>query len=290
MFTDLRRFEGDQAALRTTLLEQKAILENAAVGIMLSKDRTIKECNIRAAEMFGYAVDELLGMSSVCIFPSGLAYEEMGRDASPALARGEAYTSELQLRRKDGNLLWCRLYGRAVDASNAEHGTIWIIEDIDEPHHNEAKLRRALLEMQAIMDNAPLAIAFLRDHKVMRYNHQFASMFGFSEDSGVGIAASELYVPDGGFETMLAGALPCCAAAVRIRPTSACSAGTAAVSGPTPICMRSTRGANGWTRSGSWTTAPAQKRRKRRPARSCSNRRRFSTTRRSASCSARAGS
>jgi diguanylate cyclase (GGDEF)-like protein/PAS domain S-box-containing protein len=208
VFTDLRRFEGDQAALRTTLLEQKAILENAAVGIMLSKERTIRECNIRAAEMFGYAEHELLGMSSVCIFPSVLAYEEMGRDASPALSRGEAYTSELELRRKDGSLLWCRLYGRAVDAGNSDHGTIWIIEDIDEPHHNETKLRRAVLEMQAIMDNAPLAIAFLRDHKVMRYNHQFGSMFGFSEEGGVGIAASELYVPDGGFETMLAAALP----------------------------------------------------------------------------------
>ncbi|UUZ55487.1 PAS domain S-box protein [Massilia sp. H-1] len=290
MFTDLRRFEGDQAALRTTLLEQKAILENAAVGIMLSKDRTIKECNIRAAEMFGYAVDELLGMSSVCIFPSGLAYEEMGRDASPALARGEAYTSELQLRRKDGNLLWCRLYGRAVDASNAEHGTIWIIEDIDEPHHNEAKLRRALLEMQAIMDNAPLAIAFLRDHKVMRYNHQFASMFGFSEDSGVGIAASELYVPDGGFETMLAGALPLLRSG---RPYQA------------DFRMQRRDGSSFWAYAylyainagrerldAIWILddRTAQKRRKRRPARSCSNRRRFSTTRRSASCSARAGS
>ena len=208
VFTDLRRFEGDQAALRTTLLEQKAILENAAVGIMLSRDRTIKECNIRAAEMFGYAVPELIGLSSVCIFPSAQAYDDMGRDAGPALARGEAYTSELQLRRKDGSLLWCRLYGRAVDAADSAHGTIWIIEDIDEPHHNEAKLRRAVLEMQAIMDNAPLAIAFLRDHKIMRYNHQFGSMFGFSDDSGVGIAAQTLYAPDGGFETMLVQALP----------------------------------------------------------------------------------
>ncbi|SHH13571.1 EAL domain-containing protein [Massilia sp. CF038] len=208
VFTDLRRFEGDQAALRTTLLEQKAILENAAVGIMLSGDRTIKECNIRAAEMFGYADHELIGMSSVSIFPSVLAYEEMGRDASPALARGEAYTSELQLRCKDGRLLWCRLYGRAVDPHNSAHGTIWIIEDIDEPHHNESKLRRAVLEMQAIMDNAPLAIAFLRDHKVMRYNRQFANMFGLSEDSGIGVDARRLYAPDAGYDAVLAEAVP----------------------------------------------------------------------------------
>lgn len=208
VFTDLRRFQGDQDALRTTLLEQKAILENAAVGIMLSKERVIRECNIRAAEMFGYTDQELIGMSSVCIFPSVLAYEEMGKDAGPTLARGEAYTSELELRRKDGSLLWCRLYGRAVDPHNSDHGTIWIIEDIDEPHQNQDKLRRALLEMQAIMDNAPLAIAFLRDNTVIRYNQQFGTLFGFSGEQGVGVEVSTLYAPDGGYESMLVQSVP----------------------------------------------------------------------------------
>ncbi|MES2316772.1 MAG: EAL domain-containing protein [Pseudomonadota bacterium] len=193
VFTDIRQFEGDQAALRTTLLEQKAILENAAVGIMLSKDRVICECNIRAAEMFGYVEHELTGMSSVCIFPSVLAYEEMGKLAGPTLASGAAYTSEIELRRKDGTLLWCRLYGRAIDPDDSEHGTIWILEDIDEPHQNEDKLRRAVLEMQAIMDNAPLAIAFLRDNTVLRHNEQFGQFFGFADNAGVGLTARELY-------------------------------------------------------------------------------------------------
>jgi diguanylate cyclase (GGDEF)-like protein/PAS domain S-box-containing protein len=208
VFTDIRQFEGDQAALRTTLLEQKAILENAAVGIILSKDRVIRECNIRAAEMFGYGDDELLGMSSVCIFPSVLAYEVMGRDAGPTLASGAAYTSEIELRRKDGRLLWCRLYGRAVDPHNSEHGTIWILEDIDEPHHNENKLRRALLEMQAIMDNAPLAIAFLRDNTILRYNEQFGRFFGFPGDAGVGHTARELYASGDGHDAMRTEAEP----------------------------------------------------------------------------------
>ncbi|MES2016180.1 MAG: EAL domain-containing protein [Pseudomonadota bacterium] len=208
VFADIGQFEGDQAALRTTLLEQKAILENAAVGIILSRERVICECNIRAAEMFGYSEHELIGMSSVCIFPSVLAYEVMGKDAGPTLASGAAYTSEIELRRKDGRLLWCRLYGRAVDPHNSEHGTIWILEDIDEPHHNEDKLRRALLEMQAIMDNAPLAIAFLRDNTIVRYNEQFGQFFGFADDAGVGRAARELYAPDENYDALLAAARP----------------------------------------------------------------------------------
>ena len=208
VFTDIRRFEGDAAELRTTLLEQKALFENAAVGILLSKRRTIEECNIRAAEMLGYAEHELIGMSSVCIFPSVQCYEKMGVEAGPALSSGAAFTREMELRRKDGRLLWCRIYGRAVDPHNSAHGTIWIVEDIDEPHHNEDKLRRALLEMQAIMDNAPLAIAFQRDGTILRYNSQFAQFFGFAGDDGVGRTASELYACAQSYDAMLEDAGP----------------------------------------------------------------------------------
>ena len=208
VFTDIGRFEGDAAELRTTLLEQKALLENAAVGIILSKNRVIQECNIRAAEMFGYAEHELIGMTSVCIFPSLQSYEEMGAEARPALSSGAAYTREIELQRKDGRLLWCRLYGRAVDPHSAEHGTIWIVEDIDELHHNEDKLRRALLEMQAIMDNAPLAIAFQRDNTILRHNSQFAQFFGYAGDEGVGRSARELYASGERFDAMQADARP----------------------------------------------------------------------------------
>ena len=208
VLTDTRQFEGDQAALRSTLLEQKAILENAAVGIMLSRERVIRECNIRAAEMLGYSDHELIGMSSVCIFPSMLAYEEMGRLARPVLISGAAYISEIELRHKDGRLLWCRLYGRAIDPENSAHGTIWILEDIDESHHNQDKLRCALLEMQAIMDSAPLAIAFMRDHTILRYNHQFGQLFGYQGDAGVGRTSRELFASEPEFASMLESAQP----------------------------------------------------------------------------------
>ena len=202
------RADGEQGALRSTLLEQQAILDNAAVGIMLSKQQAIHQCNLRAAEMLGYANHELLGQSSVTLFASPGAYEAMGHEAGPLLAAGRSFHAELQLRRKDGKLLWCRLYGRAIDAHDSSLGTIWIIEDIDEHHANEAKLRRAVLEMQAIMDNAPLAIVFQRDQQILRYNHQFGRLFGCPGDSGVGLHAHDLFGSQDSCESMLANAQP----------------------------------------------------------------------------------
>ncbi|PWF42920.1 sensor domain-containing protein [Massilia glaciei] len=208
VFTDIRRFERDGVVLHKMLLEQRAILENAAVGIMLTNDQVICECNIRGAEMFGYADLELAGQDSVLIFPSVDSYVAMSLAAGPLLSEGKSYSSELQLRRKDGTLIWCRVHGRAVDRHDSGHGTIWVIEDVDDHHRDNAKLQRAVLEMQAIMDNAPVAIAFLRENRVLRHNLQFGRFFGFAGESGVGRSARELYGDDDAYNAMLEGARP----------------------------------------------------------------------------------
>jgi diguanylate cyclase (GGDEF)-like protein/PAS domain S-box-containing protein len=216
VFTDIRRFDLDQEAMRKTLLEQRAILENAAVGIMLSRDQKIVECNRRAAEIVGHAQSDMVGLASVTLFPSPLHYEALGEEAGPQLSIGKSFSTELQLRHKDGNDIWCRLYGRAVDPNDSEHGTIWILEDIDAHHNNEAKLRRAVLEMQAIMDNAPLAIAFMRDNRILRHNQRFSELFGYPGDGGVGRTAEQLFLgPDHSREvldnvrTLIQSGAPC---------------------------------------------------------------------------------
>ena len=193
VFTDISAYRRDQAALHKTLLEQQAILENAAVGIMFTKERVFRECNIRGAEMFGYLPSEVVGMPGSAIYPDQASYADLGQRASPLLAAGESFATEMQLKRKDGSLFWCRLYARAVDRAHTDQGTIWICEDINEHRLDEAKLRRALLEMQAIMDNAPLAIGFQRDGRIIRHNTRFSAVFGWEGENALGQHALTLF-------------------------------------------------------------------------------------------------
>lgn len=205
---DITHFRHDEMVLRKTLLEQQAILENAAVGILFSRDGVIMECNIRAAEMFGFTRREMLGVSSIDIFPSNTAYEALSKEASPLLSAGHSYQTELQLKRKDGSLFWCRAYARAIDPWQTEQGTIWIVEDIDEQRNSEEKLRQTLLEMRAIMSNAPLAIGFHRDNCIVRYNARYGQMFGFEGNGGVGKPSMTLYTSPLAFEETGNRALP----------------------------------------------------------------------------------
>jgi PAS domain S-box-containing protein len=122
VFTDIRRFDLDQASLRKTVLEQRAILENAAVGIILTRDQKLVECNSRAAEIIGREQRQMIGLPSVALFPTPQHYDELGEQARPLLAAGKSYSAELQLRRLDGSDLWCRLYGRAVDPNCSRQG------------------------------------------------------------------------------------------------------------------------------------------------------------------------
>ncbi|OYO26735.1 EAL domain-containing protein [Janthinobacterium sp. PC23-8] len=193
VFADISMQQRDQQALRKSLLEQQAILESAAVGILFSRDGVIEECNIRAAEMFGYARHQLTGQPGVALYRSREDYEALGREASPLLSIGRSFSTELELRRFDGSLFWSRLHARAIDPLNTQDGTVWIVEDISDHRRDEDQLRRALVEQQAILDNASVGILFSRSRQVLRCNPRFAEMFGYAQQEMTGMPACELF-------------------------------------------------------------------------------------------------
>jgi PAS domain S-box-containing protein len=224
VFHDITELERDQRALRKTLLEQQAILENAAVGILFTKDATVQECNIRCAEMLGYSRQELEGGSTNQVFPSEAEFIELGRAAGPLLVQGLSFKREAQLRRKDGTLFWARLYGRAIDPSHTADGTIWIVEDINEHRIDEEKLRARCWSMQAIMDNAPLAIVFQRDTASCAII-PVCRMLRLQCRSGVGRLTSTLYPSGAMFDAGWRKPCHCWPAASPIRRKWKCAAG-----------------------------------------------------------------
>jgi PAS domain S-box-containing protein len=92
------------------LLEQKAILDNASVGILFTKAQVMLSCNARMAEMFGYAPGEMEGQPSL-LFQSQQHYD-FGKDG-PSLSAGQPFEKDAyEFRRKDGSLFWCRVRAR----------------------------------------------------------------------------------------------------------------------------------------------------------------------------------
>jgi diguanylate cyclase (GGDEF)-like protein/PAS domain S-box-containing protein len=149
LFEDITETKRASEEVRRALAEQELILGNATVGIAFIRNRTFQRCNRRLEEMLGYAPGELLGQSTETFYASRQSFEEVGARSYAKLAEGATYTEERQLRRKDDSLLWCKVVGRAIDASRPHEGSIWIYDDISAEHATRESLERAVAERTA---------------------------------------------------------------------------------------------------------------------------------------------
>ncbi len=202
VFTDVSAYARGQQALRTTMYEQKAILAHAPVGVLFTKPGVLKECNPRLAQMVGYSVEELSKQDPGEMFASKEEYDAFREEAFSALAQGVIYEkSDCQFRRSDGSLFWARVRASAVVPGRREAGTIWIVEDVSET-------RQARREVQALMNNASLAIMFTHQQRVHRCNEGFRKMFGYEDAECEGLPVQRLHPDNAAFERMAAAAYP----------------------------------------------------------------------------------
>jgi diguanylate cyclase (GGDEF)-like protein/PAS domain S-box-containing protein len=168
------------------LVELQAILENATVGILFSRNRRVVQANPLCAEMFGYRLDEFIGIEGQQLYPTLEDYDATGRQAGPALSAGKPYLAEIQMRRKDGSLFWCRFSAKAVDPRITHAGTIWIMEDVSEDRMMREALEQSTTELSAIFDAALIGITVLRERRIMRCNPRFEEIFGYGCGDMVG--------------------------------------------------------------------------------------------------------
>jgi len=111
---------------------QRAILDNAQIGIVQVKGRRIIWANPHFTTMLGWEPNDYRGESTRFLYPDDGTHEEMVALVIPLLKSGMVVDREMTLARKDGTSIWARLIGRAVNPSDRSQGTIWLIEDISQ--------------------------------------------------------------------------------------------------------------------------------------------------------------
>jgi diguanylate cyclase (GGDEF)-like protein/PAS domain S-box-containing protein len=147
---DITHRRQTEQALERAYAEQKLIFDRSVVGISFIKNRVFLRCNRRMEEMFGYGPGEMHGQSTRIYFASQEDYEAMGVRVFEILRRGETFITESLYRRKNGELIWCRLNGTAIDAVDPLGGSIWAFEDITERKNVEAELHRSREELERL--------------------------------------------------------------------------------------------------------------------------------------------
>jgi diguanylate cyclase (GGDEF)-like protein/PAS domain S-box-containing protein len=181
------------------LLELSAILENATVGILFTRNRKVVRCNPLCAEMFGYSMTEFTGLAGIDLYPSAEDYAAIGGEAGPTLAAGDSFMVETRMKRKDGTVFWCRISAKAVDARRPQSGTIWIMENSDEERLVREALALASRELETIFETAVLGICVVKNRVLSRSNRRFEQLFGYERGEMVGQSIRDWYLSEGDY-------------------------------------------------------------------------------------------
>ncbi len=134
----------DMTEIERSRLEREAILDNASLGIALTRDNRFQMVNPAFEAMLGWPDGSILGLPGSIVWPSNEAYALVGQQIGPPLSRGEQIEIECEVRRADDSTFLCRMLARAVDPSHPSRGgTIWVVEDITERRRLDEALARA---------------------------------------------------------------------------------------------------------------------------------------------------
>jgi two-component system, cell cycle sensor histidine kinase and response regulator CckA len=128
------------------------IVNKMAEGICLVRgsDGIVVYANPKLERMLGHMWGELQGKHLSTISVAGDAASTADKESSAIeqlVARGES-TYEVQLRKRDGDLLWCRASMSRLD--HPEHGPVWVAvyEDISERKRADELIRAAHRDLQ----------------------------------------------------------------------------------------------------------------------------------------------
>lgn len=126
------------ARLKQANLEQHAMLDNDMVGIMKVRDRSIVWKNRATQRMFGYAPGEMLGMSSRALFPDDEVWAQEGTRACEVMRAGGRYSTQIEMRRKNGDPIWVELNGVQLSAETGEF--LILVTDISAMKAHQAQI------------------------------------------------------------------------------------------------------------------------------------------------------
>jgi PAS domain S-box-containing protein len=129
----------------------------APVGLVLSKNRAIVDCNQYLCEMFGAARDQLVGQSFKVLYPSAAEYERIGARLIPILNANGVYADDRIMKRVDGRFknetFWCHVTGRTLNRDAPHEAGIWAFEDLSSRRPVTAELTAREREVAAhLMD------------------------------------------------------------------------------------------------------------------------------------------
>ena len=136
-------------------IDYRLAFELAPLGMALSRQRVMVDCNQALCEMFGANREQLLGQSFQLLYPSAVEFERTGARIAPILGRNGTYADDRIMKRVDGRFqgetFWCHVTGRALHRESPHEAGIWSFEDLSSRRAVRAELTPREREVAALL-------------------------------------------------------------------------------------------------------------------------------------------
>lgn len=134
-------------------IDYRLAFELAPVGLAVSSNRQMMDCNRHLCEMFGASHELLVGQSFQVLYPSAIEFERTGSRIAPILNRDGTYADDRIMKRASGETFWCHVTGRAFNQNEPHEAGIWTFEDLSSRRPVKAELTAREREVAAhLMD------------------------------------------------------------------------------------------------------------------------------------------
>ncbi len=111
-------------------LDYRSAFELAPVGLVLSRQRLMTDCNQELLAMFGASREQIIGRSFEVLYPTPAEFQRTGERIVARLDAHGRYADERVMKRMPGELFWCHVAGRALDPKEPHKAGIWAFEDL----------------------------------------------------------------------------------------------------------------------------------------------------------------
>lgn len=134
-------------------IDYQQAFELAPIGLVLSRQRSIVDCNARLCTMFGLSRELLIGQTFQVLYPSRQEYERTGARIEPILNASGHYADDRVMKRGNGETFWCHVTGHAMNRAAPHESGIWTFMDLSSRRPVKAELTAREREVAAsLMD------------------------------------------------------------------------------------------------------------------------------------------
>ena len=187
-------------ALREAEHRYRSLVELSPDAICITSNDTIEYANQAALKLFGANDAALLvgRQAEALVHPlDRTAAGEYRKRLEPE--QGNAPIAELRLRRLDGS----EFHGELSSVSLRLAGRVIVqitIRDVTERRRAEERVRALMQEEEAILENALVGIALLKNRVIVRCNNAFARMLGYDPAELPGASTRVVHISEEAYE------------------------------------------------------------------------------------------